>query len=66
MRLGAAELFGLIKRVSKSFSVSFFLLPIIHGETFFFVFCYQDNIHLLYQRAVAYLNVDSPIRGTDM
>lgn len=23
----------------------------------------EDNIHLLYQRAVAYLNVDSPIRG---
>ncbi|XP_074628297.1 putative N-acetylated-alpha-linked acidic dipeptidase isoform X1 [Acropora palmata] len=23
----------------------------------------EDNIHLLYQRAVAYLNVDSPVRG---
>lgn len=23
----------------------------------------EDNIHLLYQRAVAYINVDSPIRG---
>lgn len=23
----------------------------------------EDNVHLLYQRAVAYLNVDSPIRG---
>jgi len=26
-------------------------------------FFLQDNVHLLYQRAVAYLNVDSSIRG---
>lgn len=36
---------------------------IILRPSFLFFFL-QDNIHLLYQRAVAYLNVDSPVRGT--